>query len=329
MTDRIPGKKYVYHPETGAPGIWQWLGTMGWVRVDAPAPKAKPKPENTSGGMLTEAVDKPAQRQFSNHDQSSFWDQDLVDQRRIMNTGQRAWLLGADAFLEDGARWDRVTNPYDAAAERARLGDQYVEMVEDYMYDGNRQFTQKGYDILADAVGYHAGSPFIDVFPQDVNPYFEILQSGWYNPFDDWGQSKDTQRLAGGAMDYMYQQTKGLENIKKREDAIKAWNSATKGMSSDEKRNLQMSQALYDQMGLGDIFGSGSSSSAPNSVPAPSAGNNVSSSGGGMLPTIPNRRERDGVWGAGYGKGGYGFLSPENDQMRKAVVTALEKNLLG
>lgn len=41
------------------------------------------------------------------------------------------------------------------------------------------------------------------------------------------------------------------------------------------------------------------------------------------------RRERQGVWGSGYKDGGYGMLSPENDEMRKAIVGALEEKLLG
>lgn len=195
----------------------------------------------------------PNARQIKRRDATSYWDPNLVNQRRIFNTGQRAWLGGADAFLQPGARWDRETNPYDAAAERARLGDQYVEKVEDYMYDGARQLTEYGYGLIRDAGG--RGTPFLDVFPQDVSPYLEALGSDWYNPFDSWNQNEQTQRREGGAMDYLYQQTKDLSNVGKREDVLRAWESATAGMSQDAKRNLRMSEGLYNRMGLADTLG--------------------------------------------------------------------------
>jgi hypothetical protein len=46
-------------------------------------------------------------------------------------------------------------------------------------------------------------------------------------------------------------------------------------------------------------------------------------------PEQNQRRERSGAWGAGHGEGGYGMLSPENEEMRKSITNALEEKLLG
>ena len=47
---------------------------------------------------------------------------------------------------------------------------------------------------------------------------------------------------------------------------------------------------------------------------------------GGINPQ--QRAQRLGTWGSGYKDGGYGMLSPESEQMRQALQTALEKKLL-
>ena len=95
----------------------------------------------------------------------------------------------------------------------------------------------------------------------------------------------------------------------------------------------QIQQAIYGNANLSPSFNNGpgmlsGNAAGTNNGDAPAEANQPfdnmwSGVGGGK------RKQRLGVWGSGYTDGGYGMLSGENDQMRQAITTALEKKLLG
>jgi hypothetical protein len=104
------------------------------------------------------------------------------------------------------------------------------------------------------------------------------------------------------------------------------------GMSADD-----IQQAIWGGANLSPTVNNGGAGGGVTKPGMLSGGiKNQSNNQNNQQSTPPNnsikpaqRQQRQGVWGSGFTKGGYGMLSEENENMRQSVVAALEKKLLG
>ena len=216
--------------------------------------------------------------------------------RRVFSTGTNGWLGGGD-FLRK--------------AEQGGVG-----------WGG---FTQDSWDALKAAGG--GSHPLIDTNPHDHAKILEEYANPNYNPFF-WEHQRKGGATAGSVPDYLYNQLKG--SVANRRKVMQAYQSYGSGGGSvyggnSELADRMMTEALYNEMGLGDILGQYTGEYRRPGMLGP--GNKIDHTWGG--DTANSDRQRQGVWGAGYKDGGYGLFSDENKAMRDAIGDQLEKKLLG
>ena len=329
------------------PDNWTFLGSMGWVYTG----------EDRFDTTETKKVGLLNTEGFDSLD---------TDYTRYRNTGNKAWLSGADHLVYDQAAFDR--NSY------APYTDDSYWKLQEAVY-GVYGPNEHGQSLLH--------NPFNDVFWYDVKNVMDMYKQDQYNPFyfttpdqlkrnnELTNQNRTFETVDNNIADYLYGNLKDISMVKHRGDVERAYNSyiAGKGMSREQAMKTAMTQQIFDEMGLGNYFAeSGLLTAPPPSArpPAPPSQSSVlpsATSSSGMLsqepaaPTITDElnglfgtewqrgTKRTGTWGSGHSQGftnsqfrnqaksmyeeNPSLLGEDTESMRQAVITALENKLLG
>ena len=178
------------------------------------------------------------------------------DQIRVRNTGNFGWQFGGDLM-------DRVGDNINPAW-------------------GN--FSNESWDRFHAAGG--SGNPLIDTNPNDIAAILELYKDANWNPF--MGRNAGAGQ-AGSVADYLFSKTKDTSQLANRGKVMRGFEHLAnhrKGLA-----NAAMTEQLYNEMGLGDIYGaydgpnpnapppsnsppsnSSSSNSPPSNTPSPGTG---------------------------------------------------------
>jgi hypothetical protein len=300
------------HPVTGAPGQYRFISGIGYIRLDAPKADVGQEANNETGDLQLRAED-PRSAAYANRNLGGP-DHNI---RRVFQTGTNGWLGGGD-FLRKAEQGQGV---------------------------GWGGFAQDSWDALRAAGGGAGGHPLIDTNPHDHAKILEQYANPDYNPFF-WEHQRKGGATAGSVPDYLYNQLKN--SVTGRRQVMQAYQSYGSGGGNvyggnSELADRMMTEALYNEMGLGDILGEYTgdqrlASMTNNSGMSGMLGSAAGKLSGGISDGYQfqskfsqprEKRQRQGVWGSGFTDGGYGMLSDETEVMRDAIVNQLEKKLLG
>ncbi len=341
-------------PPGGDDKNWFWTNATGWL--------FKGNKEDGTSGKST-YINKDGKRVFyENVDATSLFDKELVNLRREMITGRRAWVKGGDAVREEGMLYDINTNPFvrtqaekDAqlasyeAAQRAyeQRGDRGLpsgwnarpvkpNFDDSGAYTGWSQFTDKGQNVRG---------AFSEVFEHDIDGVIRNLKSDWYNPFyglndnplyiqrarelgnKNFGQAYEG-RIQDNAMDWLFNATKDSGN---RHTSLAKFDRYVQENGRDALYTRGMDRALYNAMGMEDALGE---YTGPEEWINPNSARGMLSGAGGIQNGAAE------LWKAGAGGAarqpqqrqsawGPGLFSEDNSLMRDAIANQLEKKLLG
>lgn len=158
------------------------------------------------------------------------------DEIRVRNTGNFGWRLGGDIMDRAG---NNIT-PYWG------------------------EFSQESWDRFHEAGG--SGNPLIDTNPNDIAAILEMYKSADWNPF--MGRELGAGR-AGSVADYLFSKTKDISQLANRDKVMRQFEhlaNSRKGLA-----NAAMTEQLYNEMNLGDIYGAynGPGATPPPPLPTP------------------------------------------------------------
>lgn len=165
---------YNPHPITGAPGTYQFVGGIGYIRLDAPEAEAGQSATQDTGSLRLQSSD-PRSAAYANRNLGG----PTQDERRQYLTGAHAYHLGGD------------------------LMEQNQGLMRSGVY-GN--FTDESWKRHADA-GF-SGNPLIDTNPNDIAAILEMYKSDSFNPYAQGSVNE------GSIADVMYGLTKGNLGIR-------------------------------------------------------------------------------------------------------------------
>lgn len=241
-------------PPGGDYDHYTWVPTMGWQYTGSES-------DGTAG--MSSYINSQGQRVHHDPVDTFQRDPENWDLERPLHFAEQAWREGGDLYLEEGARYNRETNPYEhiydpvreaqAAGQvgrgagprggtrqtvyRAGMTDAQRKAAQDRKYTGFEQFTPEGHAAVAAAGGR---APFGGLFMQDIDPLLGILGGDQYNPF--YGEITqdliDSNRKLGiigdeltayerrsenNVMDYLYNSLRGADQVKNRGAVMDRW----------------------------------------------------------------------------------------------------------
>jgi hypothetical protein len=255
---------------------------------------------------------------------------------RVANTGNHGWLFGGDLM-------DRVGSNINSA-----YGD----------------FSNESWDRFHAAGG--SGNPLIDTHPDDIAAILEMYKDESWNPFyDRYYASGDTPGVENNVADYLFGLTKESSQLHNRGQVMRRYqhwlnNSGTgpgnmkDRLTARDMMDAEMSQGMFDALGLGDLGYQYQTANQPANTPANTPANEPTNTPPaespppdnivpGDPPTPPpplttaqqltglfgtdwqRGTQRTGTWGSGHSQGFTG------SQIRNQAKSMYEQNpsLLG
>jgi hypothetical protein len=187
------------HPITGAPGTYQFVGGIGYIRIDAPEAEVGQSATQETGALGIQSSD-PRSAAFANSNLGG----PSQDERRVYTTGANAYHYGGDL----------------------------MEQNQGLMQSGTfGNFTQDSWDRHRAAGG--TGNPMIDTNPADIAAILEMYQSDSFNPYAQgdiregsvadvmYGITKDNVGIRGDVRNAL----RGQENLGSQRMTNRLWNS--------------------------------------------------------------------------------------------------------
>jgi len=190
---------YNPHPITGAPGAYQFVGGIGYIRVDAPEAELEQSATQETGALRLSSAD-PRSASFANRNLGG----PSQDERRVYTTGANAYHYGGD------------------------LMEQNQGLMQSGTY-GN--FTDESWDKYREAGG--SGNPMIDTNPADIAAILEMYKTDSFNPYSQgdiregsvaevlYGVTKNNVGIRGDVRNAL----RGQENLGSRRMTNQLWSS--------------------------------------------------------------------------------------------------------
>lgn len=165
-----------------------------------------------------------------------------------------------------------------------RFGGDLMDRVGDNINPAWGQFSQESWDRFHDAGG--RGNPLIDTNPNDIAAILELYKSADWNPF--MGRNAGAGQ-AGSVADYLFSKTKGISQLGNRDRVMRQFEHLAN--SRNGLANAAMTEQLYNEMKLGDIYGAYDGPSAtppPPTNAAPNNGGSAADPSNGVTPPPPS-----------------------------------------
>ena len=261
-----------------------------------------------------------------------------------------------------------------------KVGEDGIPNVQQHVNDMNAGLKDpSNTDIRVANTGNHswAKGNMIDINPNDYDAIMAMYNDPNWNPFyDRYYAFGDRPGVENNVADYLYGLTKDDSQAHNRDKVMRQYqhwlnNSGTgpgnmqNRLTARDMMNAEMSQGMFDALGLGGLGYQYQAANQPANTPANEPANTPvnqppSTPPEESLPPPPTTAQqlnglfgtdwqrgtkRTGTWGSGHSQGftnsqfrnqaksmyeeNPSLLGEDTESMRKAVITALENKILG